>query len=229
MRLSVILILSSGVVLVGIGYGVSYRFHAGAIPSTKRAHAVVSATEEIRSEPCGEVSQTEFAALRREVAILKTAMTELRSREPERANVDNAEPVAARLPREPAAVQERELERRAQMAEIEARFNDEPRDPKWSSVALSALREAFQGDETIRAAMGEIDCRARSCRVELSDDGSGTLSTNLPAVLHQVSGVLPTMQSDHTLDAAGHAKMVLYMARHEEGSTADVPGMERRQ
>jgi len=61
-----------------------------------------------------------------------------------------------------------------------------------------------------------VECRSRTCRLELADDGSGKLGKILPVFAQQVGRELPSIAYDRIVDASGTATMVLYMARQDD-------------
>jgi hypothetical protein len=106
-----------------------------------------------------------------------------------------------------------EEERHAYMARVALEFREEPLDASWASSMSSTLRETFQSDELIRAALANNECRSQTCRVELTNDDPTTISACLREVFHRLGGVLPSTVADHFQGADGHQKLILYMTR----------------
>jgi hypothetical protein len=101
------------------------------------------------------------------------------------------------------------------MADVGAAFQSETRDAKWATFASTRLRDVMTSDPTLRGAVGSIDCRSQSCRVEIGDDSSGALQRALPTFLQQAADILPSMQADRGTDADGRAITILYLTRPE--------------
>jgi hypothetical protein len=61
-----------------------------------------------------------------------------------------------------------------------------------------------------------IDCRSDSCRVEVRDDGSGSLSKSMPMLAQQLAGTLPTITANNISQPNGESAVVLYLSRQVE-------------
>jgi hypothetical protein len=107
------------------------------------------------------------------------------------------------------------------MADVSAAFASEPLDRRFASVGQAALATAIQKNPVIQAAVGNIDCRSRTCRVEISDDGSGKLDKQLPLFVQSVGGTLPNMQAERVGDRSGPSKMVLYLTDERQPVAAN--------
>jgi hypothetical protein len=104
------------------------------------------------------------------------------------------------------------------MAGIAAAFRSEPISPSWSSGTAAMVRSAIAQDEALRRLAGDAECRARTCRVEIADDGSGTLGKVVPLFALHVGPELPSVAAERVVaDAGGAARMVLYMSRGDDG------------
>ena len=129
----------------------------------------------------------------------------------------DADPAAAKDPRtDPETRAEHERQYREYLAGIDAAFHKEAPDPQWSSAAASVVSAALVADDDLRPLARGVECRSRTCRVEIADDGSGKLGKILPMFAQQVSESLPSATAGRIEDANGGVTMVLYMSRREE-------------
>ena len=67
--------------------------------------------------------------------------------------------------------------------------------------------------------MRSIECRSKSCKVEILDDGSGKVSQSLPSIMAQLGDALPMSQADHAVQGDGRVLMTLYMSRDATAQT----------
>lgn len=103
-------------------------------------------------------------------------------------------------------------QRRVYMEAVAQAFNDEKVDASWSSNASSRVREVLDGDESLRGVAHSVECRDRTCRVEIADDGSGRLNSRLPVIALGVADVLPNVAAERVDRDDGRSSMVLYMS-----------------
>jgi hypothetical protein len=99
---------------------------------------------------------------------------------------------------------------------VAAAFRGEVADAGWSTTASSAIQAAIAGDEALTPLARGVECRSRTCRVELVDDGSGRLVQALPMFIHHLGRDLPRVTVDRVEGTGGPAAMVLYMSRRSE-------------
>lgn len=204
-----IIVLSIGIAMVTIIGSAAYYLGQRSARSTP---GVREAQEESTDERHQHVEQqAETALLRQQLAALRQEVAALKGGHPDRA----AEQKPAALPAQdmPSKV-ERERAREAwhvRMVKVEAEFTDEPRDERWSSTMTSALKDAASKHEAIGKRLQRIDCRSKTCRVEVSDDGSAALTQQLPLFLLQMGNDLPSMQSEQVENGNGQRTTVLYL------------------
>lgn len=110
---------------------------------------------------------------------------------------------------------EEERQHREYVARVEAAFRSETTDPQWSSATSSAIQAVASGDSGLRGSMRALECRSHTCRVEIADDGSGTLDRALPMFVHQLAPQLPSVTADRNDDGRGTASMILYLSASE--------------
>ena len=200
-------------VLLGIGlYSTVYRsVHTGTEAPTDRDGASAK-----RSPATPE--SAELAELRQELTQLKRQMWTqgqgVSATDP--AKADAHDPAGAKDPRtDPEARAEQERKYREYMASVDAAFRNEATDPRWSSATSSVVQTALTADSDLRPLARGVECRSRTCRVEIADDGSGKLGKLLPMLAQKVGRELPSVTADRVQEAGGAVTMVLYMSRRE--------------
>ena len=131
--------------------------------------------------------------------------------------VSAAQPVSSAV--EPAESTMSDEERRehderrhaAYVDRIEAGFEQEPVDPKWAAGTSSRVWAVINQMEALRGAALEVECRSETCRLEIGDDGSGTLHKNLPLFAQQFADTMPRMAGRPVSDENGQSRMVLFL------------------
>lgn len=161
----------------------------------------------------------EMDALRKEIALLRREVSAVQrqihvQRRAATVVTSAREDAPAPDPRtEPAARAPAEHTRQQQIAMLEANFQHEPADPRWSSEAAGAVQAALASDDTVQNLLLSLDCRSHTCRVELAEDDTGELTKALPMLLQQMAPTLPSGTA-HYVDARGGGKaMILYLSR----------------
>jgi hypothetical protein len=101
------------------------------------------------------------------------------------------------------------------MAGVDAAFRAESTDP-WSSTASSIVRTALAVDGDLRPLARNVECRSRTCRVEIADDSPGKLGVLLPMFAQRVGEQLPSVLVDRIASPTGAATIVLYLSRNSE-------------
>ena len=130
-------------------------------------------------------------------------------------------PAAAGDPRtDPETRAEAQRRQREYVAGVDAEFRNEATDPRWSSATSSVIQAAIADDHDLRALVRGVECRSRTCRVEIADDGSGTSSKSVPMLAHQVGRDLPSVVFDRVENDRGGATVVLYLSRPDEAAAA---------
>jgi hypothetical protein len=202
--------------LLGIGlYSVVYRsVHTGA--ETPTDSDIASAKRRAGNTTTSE--SAELAQMRQELTQLKhqlwTQGQRLAATDPARAEAHD--PTAKDPRTDPEARAEQERKYREYMASVDAAFRKEATDPHWSSTTSSAVQTALIANSDLRPLARGVECRSRTCRVEIADDGSGKLGKILPVFAQQVGQELPSVTADRVQDASGAATMILYMSRRDE-------------
>lgn len=144
----------------------------------------------------------DVAQLRREISALKAEVARLAD-----AKVPD-QPVL-----EPRADDEAEVSKQheAMLAAVVGAFQKEPADAAWSTASKSKIGEVASHNEALRHAIRRVDCRSRTCRVELLDDASANLGQNLSLFISELTGTLPVVTTDWTKATDGTGTYVLYM------------------
>ena len=151
-------------------------------------------------------------SLRAELSSLRQQM--LRQAQPASASSDSRAGADVRL--DPLARAEAAREHETHVASVDAAFRQQATDPTWSASTSSAIRTALSSEEVGNIQADNIDCRADSCRVELRDDGSGSLGKSLPILAQQLAGALPSITASSISQANGDSALVLYLSRQVE-------------
>jgi len=165
-----------------------------------------------------EVSPTpvELAELRGRVAALKTEMAELRGQVKSKPVVGSPMPQAelpARNagPRDPQAMAEQEAARHAAMVEVESAFQRQALDSNWAGTASAVVQQALSADEVLRAAGGKVECRSRTCRVEMVEAAPGQVTERLRPLLSKLGENLPRSTVDYVDEGGGRTRIVVYL------------------
>jgi hypothetical protein len=102
---------------------------------------------------------------------------------------------------------------RDDLARIEAGFRDEATDPRWAPAMSSAIQAALISAGGLRPLAHGVECRARSCRIVIAEDGSGGVDDLVARVARQVGGDLPSAITGRVDHGRGAATVVLYLSR----------------
>ena len=149
----------------------------------------------------------QVARLRREVADLRVQFTRMAG-----GPVSTA-PGQSNSRTDPGARAETEQAERLRLAASESAFRNEPNDTGWSRNAAASVRAALQGDTPLRGELRSVECRSRSCRVELGADPTGANFPDLPVRLLQLAQTLPNLTATQVDQGDGRKATVLYLSR----------------
>jgi hypothetical protein len=207
-------LVSSGLLVVLAGSAVAYR--ALRAPVAARAEQSPAAVGIASDDTKREVSR-----LRADLALVQGQLSALRAQgaEPKGApgaasatphTFEQMDPVTLQAKREEDAQLWKD-----HMAEVALAFEEETFDRGFAAPAQNAVDQAIQSNPVIRAAAGKVECRSRTCRVEVRDSRSPDVSKQLPLFLHTVGRVLPNMQADHVEDESGRSTAVLYLTNEQ--------------
>jgi len=101
------------------------------------------------------------------------------------------------------------------MAEVAFAFEQEALDRAFATTMNDAVNRAMQDDPVIQKVAGKVDCRFRTCRVEIHDAKSNEVNQQLPGFLRSVGGSLRRAQADYVDGANGQKTVVLYLTNEE--------------
>ena len=180
-----------------------------------RTSPVAPATQVVaraKDEDTGQLL-ARVAELQQDLVALKRDLAAQRSGHPPEqrppASGDAKVPDIERVEAQRAADAQR---RHEYMASIEQAFANEKVEPMWASRASARVGSTFEGDEMLRNIAHTVECRQKTCRVQLDDDGSGRLSGRMPFLTLGLADVLPQVSAEHIDQPNGRGAMVLYMS-----------------
>jgi len=227
------LVLAGGVYVVfqhewassGLTVAVDRRSDMGLHPAHSANAPVIAAGDNmaVTAPANAPATQTEVAALRTELTQLRAALADLRR---QLHGVSAAATVAAdgdsgKPPMNANAQAQEERQRLQEMDALESQFRQEPADTVWSSRTSSQVDEALAGIAVTPAGVRDLECRARTCRVEIAgnavaaqdDDDPASLDKGLPLLAQQLAGSLPSLTAFQVDDGHGGMNTVLYFSR----------------
>jgi hypothetical protein len=178
--------------------------------SPARAPAAPSAEPEAPAGPSGSATSERPGSA---VARARTAGPEVGPQDRPPAEEDR-EP-ARELTRAEKQAADRQLHA-AHIAHVKDAYEREPADPAWSASTTSRVWETIRQTDFVRDAARSVECRSRSCRVEVDDDGTGILHKHLPVFGQQFADVLPVMVGEPVRDEDGRGRMVLYLMEADQ-------------
>jgi hypothetical protein len=160
----------------------------------------------------------ELAALRRQVEQLEVQVASQRRAQ---LAIDRATavPQDAVEPRrgDPDARAEADRQRRVYVAGVDDGFRREPVDPQWSAATASIVSQAIAASDELRGLSRGVECRARTCRIDVADDGSRRMRHLVVKLAQRLGRELPSAVYDHVDDTGGGggALLRLYLSRPE--------------
>lgn len=222
-------VLLGAAVLAAAVVVVSYRpLSAQREPAAGR-HDLAVLAEPARPGATDDTSR-EVGHLRGEVALLRAELGALRrdTRQGPGAPGDVSTGAAAEMDsrgRSPAAIEEAARKGREYIAGLDSAFQRESIDSSWASSTTAAVRAALASDQVKQTAR-RVECRARTCRVEIPDDASGALASALPLFSLQIAPALSHVAVDRVTDGRGAATVILYLTKDD---TVDGTSLAARQ
>ena len=101
------------------------------------------------------------------------------------------------------------------VAAIAKVFASEKVDSAWSVRTSARVNAAIEGNQLLKSAQHSVDCRGQTCRLQIDDDGSGKLPSNLPLIILSVADLFPSIIADHVDQGNGHSTTILYMSSQQ--------------
>jgi hypothetical protein len=211
--------LSLGLFGAALAYlGFQARAHANdrtrTAASTARSDAARPAAEGQDVERLrGELAQMQgqLLALRARVAEQKAPEAAVATVQPEA-----LDPETLREQREASTQRWKE-----HMVEVAAAFEQEVLDRDFATTTTDAVGGAIKNDPVLQKVAGKLDCRSRTCRLEIHDSKSSEVSRQLPIFLQSIGRTLRRAQADYVDGENGQKTVVLYLTNEEP--VAEVP------
>ncbi|NHZ33117.1 hypothetical protein [Massilia rubra] len=173
---------------------------AAAPEPVRRAPARAAPTPQSAPAPPGTAPSNDIAQLRQEVASLRREVAELRM------ILTRAPPVA-----QSAVALTAEI---TAVAPAETMFRAEQVDHVWSGQASAAVRAALaRANSGLESQVRRLECRTKTCRVEVNPASADLLESATPAVLLNLGATLPNMTATQVGSDDGSEATVLYLAR----------------
>jgi hypothetical protein len=143
----------------------------------------------------------DVARLEKQVALLRQDVAALRAEVASGAS-------AAQAGRHPSPLADA-----AQMATAEAAFRGETVDPDWSGAMADSVRAIVAQVDREHVPPHSVECRSRSCRVELAAGSGPRTEVDLAPVLERFAQTLPRATAGQVDAADGRRVTVVYLSR----------------
>lgn len=153
-------------------------------------------------------SSGELAGIRREVAVLRNEVAHLQQRLNQAGlRTSDASPLRAA---DALEVAQAEPER---LARMEAEFRSEPSNPAWSRSSAARVHAAVaQIGDGVAERVRSLECRSRSCRIEIAPDESQPMDDTLPRIVAQLGEAFTSANGAHVDQGDGRQAGVLFLA-----------------
>jgi len=162
----------------------------------------------------GAESNRDVRALAKQVELLQGQMAQLRAEASH--SVTPSEPSSHGTETEPVGRPDIERQREewhAHMAEIASAFESEDIVAAFANQMTSKIRDAFVNTDSLRGLEPKVECRARTCRVSLSGEGSKDVAS--AAHVLQREPELSMAQFDWIRETNRPPVAVVYLTRAE--------------
>lgn len=100
----------------------------------------------------------------------------------------------------------------AYVAEVAQAFNNEKTSAGWATQVASRINTAIGSDDALKDVPHSVECRERTCRLQIDDDSSGKVNQSIPFVAMRLVDVLPEISAERVDQGNGRSTMVLYMS-----------------
>jgi hypothetical protein len=146
--------------------------------------------------------------MKRELSALRAEMAALHE-ENQRALRRQAPTPQAAEPLSPEAQEQRFL---AHVAQVEQSFRDEPRDHAWSESMVGQIRAAATSEGVPAGFVQDIDCRTRTCKLELAPLEPRAQEPAVEALILKLAADLPHATMGHDGNLTAPKLNALYLA-----------------
>lgn len=203
----IVLVAVAGVVLVQ-GGSVRAPHLPGAVTSSASGApgatgvALVDATQPL-------AAPRELAEMRHELARLRAEVGALRTEAGRSAQAPSPAPEEGPS----LSKDEQEAQFLKYMTDVEQRFRNEPRDHDWAEQASNSIREAAASELVPPGLVADIDCRSRTCKVELGQVDARVLGKGVDLMIAQLAQVLPNARIGHDGDVSHPKPNAIYFTR----------------
>jgi len=176
---------------------------AGAGLSSRQEAPAAAPPEAVRLQgPAGdpERSARQVALLGQELASMRAELAAVRSQ------VAQARAPAAPAP--PEEVEDGEAMYQARIAAVDAAFRGEPGNPRWADSAGASIRDALAAARIDASLLRNLECRTRTCRIELTGVEASNFQKSFPMFALQLAPTLPEI----TANRVDERTTVLYLS-----------------
>jgi hypothetical protein len=201
--IGILLVLAAGVVL-------ARWLHAPHADDWRRAREPV-AVRAVDSPLASVEAARQLAEVRQELSRLRAEVRTLShdDRAAPLAAASNSAPPSA----EPLSREEQELRFVNYMAAFDRTFHDEPRDHAWAETTGDAIRAVAASEQMPPDLVADIDCRSRTCKVELVDADARSLDKGIDLLIHELAQTLPNARIGHDGDVKNPKPVAVYFTR----------------
>ena len=197
----------------------SHRFPAtpASSPAAGRELADASAAHLAHATEQIEQLQRSLLALKSQLAAQQSASKEIASgqQQPSVKESSSRENVEARRAADAELYRE-------YMAGAAQSFNNEKVDPSWATQTSSRVSATLASDDELKRYRPRVECRSRTCRVEIQDDGTGIVPTRMPHIAGAVADLFPSIAAEHIDQGNGQRMVALYLYSQPFTATASV-------
>lgn len=153
----------------------------------------------------------EMGALRGELrtTTLHTQLVDLAIRRGDPVS-DAAPSSSAAEPAAPSTPEEDHERTEAFIAQIAQSFQAEAADRQWSGKVEAEISAALNNDH-VKLNAKSVECRSKTCRLELEGNEPGAQMKGLPLVANHLAATLPSTMGHEESDGHGGTHMVLYL------------------
>lgn len=212
---------ASRVKLAGVTVALALLSAAAMTWLSSRGQATTSesppAVQASTARDCPECRQlaTQIGVVEQSLALMRSQLAALRG-QPSAHTASDANPANTPTPTTPEDVAEMRAaeaeHHRDFMAGVAQRFAEEKIDGAWANRAASRIDTRFSEDNALRGMAHNVECRERTCRLEIEDDGSGRLPQSVPRLALGLVDVLPTFSAEQVERGDGRHSLVLYLS-----------------